>query len=233
MTEQIENVVYAELNGAITAAATSLTLDSGAALPATGDFRIRIGDELMLVTARASNVLTVTRGIEGTTATSHADEAVVKMVHSAAALKAYVAENGMVARGVSCRLTSQTVSASAWTPLNWDTLIYETAASMWDISQPGRLYADADGLWLVTYTWWWNANVNGQRYNRIRVNGVVHTGEVDWLGPRTDVPLPYNTRTRVLDLNSGDYVQLQIYQDTTGNLDVNYGLGELTYLGSR
>lgn len=67
------------LNGAINNSTTTVTVTSGAALPATtnGPFRIRIDDEYMKVTTRSTNTLTVVRGDDGSTAASHSDGAAV------------------------------------------------------------------------------------------------------------------------------------------------------------
>jgi hypothetical protein len=59
-------------------------------LSATGapavNFRIRVDDELMLVTGVSTNTFTVTRGIEGTSAAAHADGALVTHVLTAGSL---------------------------------------------------------------------------------------------------------------------------------------------------
>ena len=60
---------------AITSAtATMLTVSNAMALAPTGDpnFVIQVNSEKMLVTAIAGNILTVKRGYDGTTATTHA-----------------------------------------------------------------------------------------------------------------------------------------------------------------
>ena len=61
------------LNGVINASVTAVTVDTGAQF-AVGDV-VSVDNESMLVTARATNVLTVTRGYYGTTAVGHADNA--------------------------------------------------------------------------------------------------------------------------------------------------------------
>ena len=71
--EQFVNNAATTLNGALTDVATSVTVTDGSVFPAEGDFRVLVNSEVMLVTARATNVLTVVRGYEGTTAASHLD----------------------------------------------------------------------------------------------------------------------------------------------------------------
>jgi hypothetical protein len=74
------------LNGTITSGATSLVVSSATPLPTAGDFRILIDTEIMLVTAVSGTTLTVTRGIEGTTAAAHTTGAIVACILTAAAL---------------------------------------------------------------------------------------------------------------------------------------------------
>lgn len=84
--EQYQNLSQTTLNGNITSSATSITVTSGTALPATGNFRLLIGTEILICTAIASNVLTVIRGQEGTTGASHTSGDAVYAVLTAGAL---------------------------------------------------------------------------------------------------------------------------------------------------
>ena len=78
--EQFANRAQTNLNGAIDAAVTSLTVVSATAFPAAAPFRILIGTEILKVTVRAGNVFTVVRGSEGTTAAVHANNAAVTAI---------------------------------------------------------------------------------------------------------------------------------------------------------
>lgn len=70
-----------------TATATALTINTPAQeFPASYPYRLICGTEIMRVTARAGNVLTVTRAIEGTAAAAHALGAVVAHGVTAGAL---------------------------------------------------------------------------------------------------------------------------------------------------
>src|ERR1700744_5996876 len=70
--EKYTNAVATTLNGGITSSTTSVTLTDASTWPA-GNFRVIVDSEIMYCTSRSSNVLTVVRGQEGTTAASHAD----------------------------------------------------------------------------------------------------------------------------------------------------------------
>lgn len=82
MAEQFANDYTTALNGGITAGATALTVDDATGAP-TAPFRIKIGAEIILVTAVVSNTFTVTRGEEGTTAAAHSDDDPVEHVLTA------------------------------------------------------------------------------------------------------------------------------------------------------
>ncbi len=96
MTEQLANSLQdptTTLSGSITSVDTSLTVVDPTELPATGDYRIRIGTELILVGARSGDVLSsLTRGIEGTSAAAHAGGANVDLVLTAGGLTAFVTD---------------------------------------------------------------------------------------------------------------------------------------------
>lgn len=94
MAEQIVNFGHTTLNEALDASETTVTVTNGAVFAATGDFRVRVDDELMLVTARSSNDLTVTRGIESTTATTHDNGADIDARLTAGGLSTMLSENG-------------------------------------------------------------------------------------------------------------------------------------------
>jgi len=75
--ETCTNLATTTLNGGINNSTTTVVVTSGAVFPSTGNFRILIGSEIMLVTARSTNTLTVVRAQESTSAASHSDLDVV------------------------------------------------------------------------------------------------------------------------------------------------------------
>jgi len=84
--EQIANKAASTLNGSITSTATTLDVNDAANFPASGNFRIIVDDEVMLVTAVSADTFTVTRGIESTTAAAHSGGAAVTLLVTAASL---------------------------------------------------------------------------------------------------------------------------------------------------
>lgn len=93
MAEVLCNAVASPLAGAITSGDTSLDVTSATGFPTSGDFRIRLDSELLLVTAVSGTTFTVTRGIEGTAAAAHRKGALVRGgVLTAGGLAQYVAD---------------------------------------------------------------------------------------------------------------------------------------------
>lgn len=81
------------LNGGIGSGDTSVLVNDGSVFPSSGNFRCLIDSEIVRVTARSSNTLTVTRGAEGTTAATHSSGANVTAIITAGALKQYLQES--------------------------------------------------------------------------------------------------------------------------------------------
>lgn len=93
MTEQLQNFGSTTLNEALDDSETTVTVTDGSVLPSSGDYRVNCEDEIMLVTARTTNDLTVTRGAEGTAAVAHDDGTAIKAVLTADGLLAVIQEN--------------------------------------------------------------------------------------------------------------------------------------------
>ncbi len=92
-TEKFANNATTTLNGGINNSVTSLDVGDASLFPATGNFRIKIEDEIMLVTAVSSNTFTVVRAQEGTAGASHADTEDVLQVLTAEALLTWARDN--------------------------------------------------------------------------------------------------------------------------------------------
>lgn len=93
MAEKLFNDPGTTLSAGIDNSVTTIPVTSAAVYGATGNFRIRIDSEIMLVTAISGNNLTATRGVEGTSAASHSNGAVVRFVLTSGGLAQYVADN--------------------------------------------------------------------------------------------------------------------------------------------
>jgi hypothetical protein len=86
---QVKNNASSSLVATITAIASSLTVKTGegARFPAAFPFHISIDNEIMEVTARTGDVMTVTRAQEGTTGAIHASNTAVRLNITAAIVK--------------------------------------------------------------------------------------------------------------------------------------------------
>lgn len=127
--EQLKNNASTTLNGAHNNSTTSLVVTDGNVFPASGNFRILVGSEIMLVTARSSNTLTVTRGYEGTTATSHSDLDPIGFIYTKGSFETllgdYYQSGGYASRPVTPRkgtiYTATDLEASwAYDGTNWN-----------------------------------------------------------------------------------------------------------------
>src|SRR6266498_3931144 len=119
MTEQLANNAASTLNGGIDNVVTSLVVANGTVFPASGNFRILIDTELILVGARSGNTLSsLTRGIEATTATSHSNGVAVTHVLTTAGLLQFINDN---ARFLGVRVFT---SSGTYTPTIGTTRIY-------------------------------------------------------------------------------------------------------------
>src|SRR5579864_9328745 len=86
MTEQFANNASTTLNGAIDNVTTTVNVTSGAPFSQSGTFRVIVESEIMQVTAISGNVITVVRGQEGTSASSHVGGTVITQIMTAAAM---------------------------------------------------------------------------------------------------------------------------------------------------
>ncbi len=94
MVETLSNLANSTLVSAITNVSASLVVGDGTKFPATGNFRIRIDDELILVGARSGTTLSsLTRGIESTTAAAHSAAVLVRHVLTAASVRQVITDH--------------------------------------------------------------------------------------------------------------------------------------------
>jgi hypothetical protein len=90
LAEQYANNAQTTLSGnggSITSSATSMIVASASAFPTTGQFRVIVDSEIMLVTAVSGTTFTITRAQEGTSAASHNDGANVTQILTRDAMK--------------------------------------------------------------------------------------------------------------------------------------------------
>src|SRR5262249_51500022 len=84
MAEKFSNNAQSTLLAGIAVGDTTLQVASAALFPGSGNFRLVIDSEILLVTAVSGNTFTVSRGVEGTTAAAHNAGSLVTHVLTAA-----------------------------------------------------------------------------------------------------------------------------------------------------
>lgn len=118
MIEQFANFAASTLDGGINNSVTTLDVIDASSFPATGQFRIKIDSEIMIVTGVSTNTFTVTRAQDGTSAASHLDTAPVTGVLTRDAIQKYRSDN----------------------------VIYDTIGNRPAAGDEGRLFIPQDGL---------------------------------------------------------------------------------------
>jgi hypothetical protein len=123
------------LSASITSSATSLTVASASGFPTVPQFRIRIEDELLLVTAVSGTTWTVQRGVEGTAAVSHTSGLSVNWVFTAGALNQFRADNIQVGPIASLPNPSDTKEGMMYATSD-SCYIYRHNGTSWDAFGP-------------------------------------------------------------------------------------------------
>lgn len=113
MMELFANAASTTLNSPLTAIATSLTVNSATGFPVSGNFRIIIEGEILLVTTVLGTLWTVSRAQEGTTATTHAQGVAVTHIITAGGLVQGIRDNSPYQPAVSNHLTTDVAAVGA------------------------------------------------------------------------------------------------------------------------
>ena len=168
MAERLANDFATALSSSVSSSATSLPV--AAAAPTAlqgGEFRVRVDDELMLVTATGSggsSPWTVTRGAEGTTAAAHASAAVVTHVLTAGALGAMMG-GAPPFEGARVTLSSSIPGSGTTIYVGFDTFTYNSGSLT--LNEYGYVKPATDGLYLCHARVVWNYNDSGSPSSRL------------------------------------------------------------------
>lgn len=119
------------------------------------------------------------------------------------------------------RSSNQTITTGTWTTLSFDTEDYDKPDNSMHstTTNPSRITAKVAGRYLASAFVPWNTNATGSRQVRIAQNGgaasfIASTAAVS--GQATDMCITFP----VFDLVINDYLEIQAFQDSGGNLDV-------------
>lgn len=114
----------------------------------------------------------------------------------------------------------QTISTATWTDVTWNTEIFDTDAFHDNATNNSRITIPTGkgGYYRITVLAYWNAaSATGNRVVAIAKNGTRQaTSELQG----SSVSGPVNVRTQVLNLVAGDYLTMQVYQGSGGNMDI-------------
>lgn len=120
MPEKFANEAATVLVGSITSGATSLAVLSSSAFPTTGNFRIRIDNEILIVTNVSGTTWTVTRAAESTLAVAHNNGASVAHILTAGGLVQAIQDSVDIRLDYTAAVdlhSGTTVPANTWTDL--------------------------------------------------------------------------------------------------------------------
>lgn len=140
MSEQIRNNASTTLSGSIDSTQTTLTVASGTGFPSSGNFRIKIEGELLLVTGVSGTTWTVTRGIESTSGAGHANAVAIIHVLTEKGLEVYVGE--YIRTGASGSLPAAEKAGRLYLPNDGVTLLRDTGSAwenfgpIWPLTTP-------------------------------------------------------------------------------------------------
>jgi len=141
-TEKFANNATSALSGSMLPGDLSLTVNSAATFPVSGQFRILIDNEILLVTVVVGDTFTVDRAQEGTAATGHSLGTQVTSILTAGALAKLKTDAFTPDGDLSGSATSQTVAGIqgnavlSGTPTNGQVLTWVTATSKWEPVSP-------------------------------------------------------------------------------------------------
>lgn len=146
--EQLTNNVFSTLASGVDSSTTTFTVTDATGFPSSGDYRILVGTELCLVTARSGTSLTVTRGIESSTPNSHSSGAPVYLVLTSGALRQLFNDYDMF--GLSSNRPTAGVVGRKYHCSDYD-LVWRDNGSTWDLIHPCFVPSSA-ALDLSTWT---------------------------------------------------------------------------------
>jgi hypothetical protein len=132
---------------------------------------------------------------------------------------------------------AQTISTATATYLTFPNELYDTNAFHDNSTNNSRLTVPSGkaGKYLLSANTAWRNNATGQRTMYIYKNGTTLLNAVTIPGVSASIDV-YATTSYVADLAVGDYVEMQVYQNSGGNLDVlweTYASSfQISYLGA-
>lgn len=164
MAEVATNFGETTLAEALDDSETTVTVADGDVFPATGTFRVVVDDEIMVVSARSGNDLTVTRGGESTAAVAHDFGADIKLMLTVASLLAFIADR------------KELLGLAAYEPGSDSAIATTVSATSADVDATNLQVAftvPASGAVLVRFTAMMSGAIGGADYWQVRESTTV------------------------------------------------------------
>lgn len=118
------------------------------------------------------------------------------------------------------RATTQTISSNTDTPLSFSDVVFDTD-SYWDISQPTRLTIPTYGFYKIVISASWEVGTAvGEWYCFIYKNGSMAPGGFSSGGNSSSSLQQTINLTSILELSSGDYIEVIVSQYTGSNKNI-------------
>lgn len=117
------------------------------------------------------------------------------------------------------RTTAQSIATATWTTIEFDAEVRDDGGLHDTGSNTGRLTAPVDGWYHVTGAAEFASNGSGGRWLRLRLNGTTIVRRINKLSNAGGNPDGHDISLSRY-LAAGDYIELQAFQDSGGNLDV-------------
>jgi len=214
MAEQLQNFGTTTLDGGVDDSTTSVAVVDGSVFPASGTFRVNVEDELMEVSSRSTNTLTVVRGSESTSAAAHSSGATVKAVLTAASLVAAIQETPRpLEKAKATRGSTLGVAGSyAQTSIPWTTEVFDVPGWL-DVggANPSRFTVTKDGDYLLWALVPWT-NQSGERLIGYKLNGASGVRLEQHLGSTSYYT--YSTFSFVVSMQATDYIEVYAESNT-------------------
>ncbi len=119
---------------------------------------------------------------------------------------------------VGYQTSAQSITTATWTSLLMDTEVIDRDGGHSTVTNTSRYTAQTAGYYRCSGLFSIAGNTTGRRGTRWAVNGTVITS-TDVLLPSASATSGFPTYTREVFLNVGDYVELQVFQDSGGSLN--------------
>jgi hypothetical protein len=116
------------------------------------------------------------------------------------------------------RATAQSIPNGSSTALSFDAVRWANPSDdlYWNALHPTRIYFRRGGWWNINFVIGWAGNISGARSIQLRVNGSYYIAF-------DERPASWQTFVNVNAIHnfaSGEYVEVMVYQDSGGNLNV-------------